>query len=231
MQMPEDVYDGVFRDLPLPRISEIDELVLGGPRSVVDADNQVRANGGGIAAGATRSPEVSLRRDESLLMSDISLQLFLNALEAQEAPPPFSAATRFSVSTEGRATEPGGRAASLPATDASNAGAPPPRPQSTIVYPRPRFGVLRPEGVNQMLAYHSVGANADLSGPPPVEPDVYYTRDGERTLLPLQFQAGSATPSTPGNAFAGMTIGEQYDPVNGENTEGLHLLADTADVN
>ncbi len=54
--MPEDVYDGVFRDLP--RIEELDELVLGGPVSVGDIDPRVKDNGGGAAAGSMRSHEV-----------------------------------------------------------------------------------------------------------------------------------------------------------------------------
>lgn len=54
--MPEDVYDGVFRDLP--RIEELDELVLGGPMSIGDVDQHAIINNEGTTAGAVRSPEV-----------------------------------------------------------------------------------------------------------------------------------------------------------------------------
>lgn len=156
----------------------------------------------------------------------------MHVFNVQEAPPHVQNPMRFSVPTGGRAAGPGGRAASLPATGDEQAPTPPARTQSSIAYPQPRYGVLRPEGVNQVLAYHSLGTYANSSGSPPIEPDVVYDRDGEPTLLPLPARGGAETPSTPGNAFAGMFIGSQHgQPSEDENATGLEILADAADVN
>lgn len=156
----------------------------------------------------------------------------MSVFNAKENPSPFPPVTRFSVGTGGRTAGVGGRAASLPAAGDVVANGAPARPQSTVVYPQPRYGVLRPEGVNQVLAYHSLGTYPDSSGSPPIEADVVYDRHGEPTLLPIPPRGGATTPSTPGYAFAGMSIGSQHTaPAAGENVIGLHLLADAADVN
>ncbi len=224
--LPEAVYDGVFLDLP--RIDELDELVPRGPMSSGDDDQQVRSNGDGVTVGATRSSEVSSSSlvGRSASRSDSSLQQYINSVTTQETAAQFPSAMRFSVQT-------GGRATSLPvAGDIYNANGAPTRPQSAIIYPKPRYGVLRPEGVNQVLAYHSFGTYPNSGGSPPIEPDVVYDRNDEQTFLPLPFRGGATTPSTPGNAFAGMSIGGQYPlPASDDNAMGLHLLADTADVN
>ncbi|KAI0685563.1 hypothetical protein C8T65DRAFT_701485 [Cerioporus squamosus] len=204
MTLPVDVQDTPFR--PLPRVDEIDELVLSGQMSFGDDDEPTEDVDGAIAVGAIRSP-----------------MQYYNALEAQASPSRPPAAMRFSVNTAAAAARAGGRAASLPAADGVGGanGPVPPRPvSSTIRYPKPIYGVLRPEGVNQVLAYHALGTYPNTAGPPPTVEDA----------LPLPPRAGVATPSTPGHAFAGMSINGHQGLSTAENSPGLHLLADTADA-
>ncbi len=111
-----------------------------------------------------------------------------------------------------------------------DSGSESPSPPQSIVYPQPVYGVLLPEGVDRVLGYHSLGSYANSGDEALVEPEVALTRDGLRTLLPFAQGAGTDTPSTPGNAFAGMSIDNNANGLLAGGTSALDVLAEAASV-
>ncbi|KAI0720987.1 hypothetical protein C8T65DRAFT_735481 [Cerioporus squamosus] len=222
MPVPDDVADGVFRDLP--PVAGLPLLTPDGPVSVGD----------GLEEGelALRSP-IALRRM-------ISPQAYAAAHEAQGSPSPSSAPVRMSL--------PPARKHTISPPDDSQKyvqdGAPArggALVQSVSVgYQRAVYAMLRPDAVPRFVTHTSPLLNTySVSDDGPVTDDVdvdvagngSLTMDGRPTLLPLPASALASAPSTPGTVFAGMSLENANNAARSGLIErsGLNVLAEAAD--